>query len=105
MWPQEDRRHLVLALGEEIILQLTAEKAARLFQAIERNPNAVATVQRWVAEIQEERADPTGAARIRHLQERRLREAGPGGAQGMGEESQALAQMAHIYSRDEPLPQ
>jgi hypothetical protein len=95
--PNAERRHLVLALGEEITLSLPAEKAALLFQAIERNPVMVATVQRWAAEIREERGDPTGAARLRHLQKRQRREAAAAGTRGTSEESQALAMAPHIY--------
>ena len=66
-----------------------------MIEAIARNPVLVATVQRWAAEIREERGDQTGAARQRHLQKRLRREAAAAatrGTWGTSEESQALAQ-------------
>jgi hypothetical protein len=74
IWLDEDRRHVILVLGEEITIRLTADKAARLFQALELDPTIVPTVQRWATEIHAERADATGGARLQHQWERQHHE-------------------------------
>src|SRR5260370_27360354 len=73
-WLDEDRRHVILVLGEEITIRLTAEKAARLCHDLELDPTIVPTVQRWATEIHGERADATGGARLQHQWERQHHE-------------------------------
>ncbi len=101
VWPDEDRRHLVLELGEDLIVRLQAEKADTLLREIAKQSELAPTVQRWVEEIHEERTDSTGAAHLRHQWDRQRREEAAVGTLGKSEVAQALAKEVRITPDDQ----